>query len=99
MPSLRGDEREHAVRMNKPWDIRPLSPSGDPDSKELFAAIGQALSEWENVESSLAELFAVLVSSRTKSPSLWSPAIQAYGSVIAFKSRCAMLRAAADAYF
>lgn len=84
--------------MINPWDVRPQSDMGDRDSEVLFAAIGQALTEWENVESSLAELFAVFVSARGKS-TFWKPAILAYGTIISFKSRCDMLRAAGEAYF
>ena len=62
--------------MENPWDVRPKSEMGDRDPNVLFAAIGQALTEWENVESSLAELFAVFVSARGKS-TFWKPAIQA----------------------
>jgi hypothetical protein len=84
--------------MNQPWDIRPGARWADRDPKELFAAIGEALTEWENVEAALASLFAVFVSAR-KNASFWSPAIQAYGSIASFKSRCDMIRIAADAYF
>lgn len=84
--------------MKKPWDVRPTADTGDRDADVLFAAIGQALTEWETVESSLAELFAVFVSARGKSI-FWKPAIQAYGSIVSFKSRCEMLRVAAQAFF
>src|ERR1700730_9509767 len=84
--------------MIQPWDIRSGATWGDRDPKELFAAIGEALTEWENVEAALASLFAVFVSAR-KNASFWSPAIQAYGSIASFKSRCDMIRIAADAYF
>lgn len=81
-----------------PWEIRPSSPMGDRDPQILFAAIGASLTEWERIEASCAEIFAVLVSARGKS-TYWTPAIQAYGSIISFKSRCDMLRAAAKSFF
>ena len=93
---LCGKGGEGEGKVNNPWDVRPQPPMGDPDL--LFAAIGQAHTEWENVESSLAELFAVFVSARGRS-TFWKPAIQAYGSIISLKSRCDMLRVAGDAYF
>jgi hypothetical protein len=82
----------------KPWAIRPHAPRGDLEPKELFAAIGQALTEWEHIESSLAEIFAILVSAARKT-TFWAPAIQAYGTVISVRGRCDMVRVAADACF
>ena len=95
-PSTELLNRTHTVQ--NPWDIRPQALRGDREPKELFVAVGEALTEWENVESSLAQLFAVFVSARGKS-TFWKPAVQAYGSIASFKSRCEMVRVAADAFF
>jgi hypothetical protein len=84
--------------MTNPWDIPPRRAHGDIDENTLFAAIGRALTEWEQVEAACAEIFAVLVSVSRKS-SHQAPAIRAYGTVISFRSRCEMLQAAATAYF
>lgn len=94
MPKFKKAEPKPSV----PWAVRPKAPRGDDEPKELFAAIGAALTEWEQVESSLAEIFAVLVSAARKS-TFWSPAIQAYGTVISVRGRCDMVRVGADAYF
>jgi hypothetical protein len=82
----------------KPWDVRPQPLIGEREPQALFVAVGEALTEWENVETSLAKLFAVLVSARGKS-TFWLPAVQAYGSIASFKNRCDMIRVAGDAHF
>ena len=84
--------------MSNPWDIPPHPSNGDFDESALFASIGRALTEWEQVEAACAELFAVLVSVSQRSAQ-HAPAIRAYGTVISFKARCEMLKAAATAYF
>jgi hypothetical protein len=86
------------VELKNPWEVRPQAEFGDRDPNDLFVAIGKALTEWENVEWSLAELFAVVVSARSKSV-FWQPAVQAYGSIVSFNGRCEMLRVAGEAYF
>jgi hypothetical protein len=45
------------------WDTpkRVEDAEGDRDPKVLFSAVGEALTEWENVEAECAELFGVLV--------------------------------------
>jgi hypothetical protein len=80
------------------WDRPTVSPTGDFDEKFLFECVGRALSEWEQVESACAELFAAFVLSPKRKPYL-APAIRAYGTVVSFRGRADMLRAAAAAYF
>jgi hypothetical protein len=75
----------------KPWAVRAQASQGDREPNDLFAAIGASLTEWGLVESSLAEIFAILVSAARKS-AFWSPAIQAYGTVISVRGRCDMVR-------
>ena len=84
--------------MSNPWDIPPRRNHGDFNARDLFAAIGEALTEWEQVEAACARLFAVLVSVSRKS-TYHAPAIRAYGTVISYPGRCEMLKAAAEAYF
>lgn len=84
--------------MPNPWDVPPGRDHGDNSENALFSAIGMALTEWEQVEASCAELFAVLVSVSRKT-TYHAPAIRAYGTVVSYAGRCEMLRAAADAYF
>jgi len=42
----------------KPWDPPPHPKAGDATDETTFAAIGRALSAWENFEISMATLFA-----------------------------------------
>jgi hypothetical protein len=96
---LRSSQR--GARMSEsqnPWDI-PLRPlRGDINENMLFAEIGRALTEWEQVEAACAEIFAVLVSV-SRASTHQAPAIRAYGVVASHKTRCEMLKAAAAAYF
>jgi hypothetical protein len=87
--------------MPNPWDIpeRPKIPTKDPD--EIFRAVGGALSAWESVEHQIAMIFTLLVAENPPSPPLGdsSPAVRAYGSVVSFQARAAMVEAAARAFF
>lgn len=82
----------------KPWDIRDPSPFGDLEEDALFNAVGRALTVWEEVEAECARLFGVLVSSRQRRTHR-APAVRAFGSIVAARSRSAMLRLAAESYF
>jgi hypothetical protein len=84
--------------MANPWDIRPQSQMGDRNENDLLNAVGRALTEWENIESACARLFAVFVSPHQQRLHQ-APAIRAYGCVVSVKTRCEMLRVAAEAYF
>jgi hypothetical protein len=57
-----------------------------------------ALTSWEYVENSLANIFTLLVGAREISPPR-EPAARAYGAIASFKTRLDLLRAAAEAYF
>jgi hypothetical protein len=37
-------------RVPKPWEIAPRPAKGDDDQNKLFAAVGYALSRWEEFE-------------------------------------------------
>ena len=45
----------------KPWEDRPHPKRGDKRATTTYAAVGQALSQWEGLETKLAELFSQLV--------------------------------------
>jgi hypothetical protein len=79
--------------MPNPWDVPMFPDAGDESEDTLFASVGRALTGWEQFEQALARLFATLVGSRSYA------AIRAYGSVIAFRGRSEMVKAAASAYF
>jgi hypothetical protein len=64
----------------------------------IFSAVGQALTEWEQLENACAQLFAVLVSTNHKRAYL-APAIRAYGTITSAATRKEMLVNAGEAYF
>lgn len=82
----------------KPWDPRPVNPLGDSNQNVIFNAVGEALTEWEQLENACAQLFAVLVSANQKRAYL-APAIRAYGMVSGAGIRQQMLVSAAESYF
>jgi hypothetical protein len=84
--------------MKHPWDIRPPAEKGDSDDRLIFYAVGRALTEWEQVENTCAQLFAIFVSA-TYRQAYQAPAVRAYGCIVGVKSRSAMLREAGRAYF
>ena len=72
------------------WDVRPRAAKGDADPTSILHAVGAALTAWERLEISLAELFDALVDSGNRA------AHGAYTAVIVSSSRGEMLRAAID---
>lgn len=85
--------------MANPWDVQPLAGPGDQREETLYAAVGRALSRWEELEEDLADLFAGFVGSKERVHDSNNPACRAYGSIPNFNSRADMLSAAADAFF
>lgn len=70
------------------------------DFENLYRAVGEALSRWEEVENELAQLFSVFVGSNNfENYEAAIPAIRAYGSVVSFNGRADMMDAAAKGYF
>lgn len=83
------------TKSGQPWDVPKLPQKGDWNAERLYASIGRALSEWEELERGIASLFQSLLS-----PTLYAlPAQRAYGSIVTFRSRAEMVRAAGEAYF
>lgn len=82
----------------KPSSRRPVSPRGDAQDNIIFKAVGQALTEWEQLENACAQLFAVIVSTNRKRAYL-APAVRAYGTITSAATRKEMLVSAAKAYF
>jgi hypothetical protein len=71
---------------------------GDSDENSIFNAVGRALTEWEQVESACARLFALLVSANQRR-AYHAPAVRAYGCINSVATKCEMLRLAATPYF
>jgi hypothetical protein len=85
---------------NNPWDILPMPEKGDEKGETLFAAVGNALTRWEELEEELADIFAVFVGAPTLGLVLArEPAVRAYGSINNFYGRAEALEAAASSYF
>jgi hypothetical protein len=78
----------------KPWDIPPMPQKGDDDAQTLYVAIGLALTNWNNLEQRLSNVFACLLTGEEP-----LPAERAYGAVVTFAGRMEMIKAAAEAFF
>lgn len=79
----------------KPWDIPPLPNEGDEKDATTFEAAGRALSAWEAFELELSRTFGALIGANRG----LLPAIRAYGSVLTFRGRVDMVKAAAEVFF
>jgi hypothetical protein len=85
-------------KASKPWNSPSPLAGGDDKPEPLFTAVGKALSNWEHVENQLANLFVAFIGGKV-SRDKPSPSVRAYGAIVGFQSRLAMLEAAARAYF
>jgi hypothetical protein len=65
---------------------------GDPDPIAIYCEVGMALTQWELMESALADIFAFLVGG------VGDGAQRAYGSIAGFGMRKGMLREAHECY-
>src|SRR6266480_7590832 len=74
--------------MSDPWDIRPKAIKGDPAPDNIFHAVGVATTQWERLESVLAELFDLLLASGNRA------AFKIYRSAKTSNARQEMLGAA-----
>jgi hypothetical protein len=84
--------------MQNAWDIPPPPAEGDEFPHLIYEAVGRALSQWEELEQTLAALYAFFVSIGTQID-FDSPATRAYGTIVGFTGRKDMLDAAAKTYF
>ncbi len=82
-------------RQGKPWDRPPLPKKGDDDQNDTFRWVGRALTEWEEFEAYFGKIYGVFVGATEDA----DPALRSYGAVLTFRSRLAMVRAAAEAFF
>jgi len=81
--------------MPDPWDIPSIPAHGDKSATDLFAAIGRALSEWEELELYLARVYAMF---------LGVPPIKAieqpeYKNAPTFSMRAKVIEEAAERHF
>jgi hypothetical protein len=78
---------------NSHWDRPPSKPMGDREALSIYTAVGQALTNWETLESRFAELFSILVEGGT------SAAKRVYGAITTSHGRRVALQAAAEIFF
>jgi hypothetical protein len=85
----------------KPWEDRPHPKQGDKRASTTYEAVGRALTQWEYLETKLAELFSRLVGGEWPSvdDTPYHPADRAYGSVLGSAARLTMIEEAAKAHF
>jgi hypothetical protein len=78
-----------------PWDRPPSPTEADRDADILYAAVGRALSSWENIESELSHWYALLIGK------MWQHAAydEYYDKGRSGQARIAVLEAAAERYF
>jgi hypothetical protein len=82
-------------KMADPWERPPFPKKGNRSQRVLFSAMGAALNAWEEVEVSLAHLYAALVTGDRFDPT----ASHAYGVPLNFSTRYAGLQTAAQDHF
>ena len=75
------------------WDRPEAKETGDSQRDPLYRAVGKALSQWERAEEGFAELFRILIGSRSNA------AVRAYGSITNSAGRREALRSAAEVVF
>lgn len=81
---------------SQPWIIRPPAAKGDSDPNEIYANIGRALANWEELEARLAELFDCMVSGAEGDEESSRAGMAAFIAVPSSSSRHDMLAAAAQ---
>ena len=77
------------------WDRPPSAAQGDSDKKEIWAAVGRALTSWGEYENQLGRLFNVLLTADFPSPQ----ARRAFGAIRTFDGRLELLRGASEGFF
>ena len=81
---------------NEPWHPPEEYPTeGDADQDTTFLAVGRSLSYWEWFEAHLGLIFSRLIGA----PNKLDAANRAYGTVLTFRGRGDMIKAAAESYF
>jgi hypothetical protein len=78
-----------------PWDIPPFPEQGDPSADLTFAAVGRAMTEWEELELYLARLYAKF----RGIPPINAIAIPEYRDAANFHTRAKEIGNAATKYF
>src|SRR5205823_2483035 len=94
VPPLNPRDRKPKDKPSQPWARRPGPDKGDATTAEIYAAVGEALTNWETYDAALGKLYALLVD-----PVVLMPVAQrAYGAVRTYEARNDMVLAATEAY-
>lgn len=75
------------------WDRPERKPRGDGRDSTIYRAVGAALSQWEQLESTISDIFAALVESKSQAAS------RAYGNIASSVGRIQALDCAAEIFF
>ena len=81
--------------MPTPWDRPPFPKRGNLTQRALYEAIGRTLNAWEEIEISMAHLYAAFATGDRFDPA----ANHAYGVEANFNQRLAALQRVAEQYF
>jgi hypothetical protein len=87
------------TQLKKPFDRFEPSQVGEDTPDPLFLEIGRALTEWEKLESQLADIFELTTGAKPRPHWEASPAKRAYGTISSFNSRQKMVLEAAEVYW
>jgi hypothetical protein len=80
-------------KLTRAWD-QPKTPAvGDKDPRDTYAAVGSALTEWEQLEHHIGEIFVALVGTNS------NEARRAYSAVLTNGMRLKMVGGAGEAFF
>src|ERR1700680_2245928 len=79
----------------EPWDIPTFPAHGDANADSTYAAVGRAMSEWEQLELYLARLYAKFLGV----PPIEAIARPEYTRVAISRERARVIEDAARAYF
>ena len=77
------------------WDRPPFPQQGDADKKEIWTAVGAAISAWGEYEAALGRLFTIFIAGEFPSPQ----AKRAFGGIRTFDGRRELLRGVSEAFF
>jgi hypothetical protein len=84
------------------WDRPAISPKGDDAPQTLHEAVGYALSNWEEADQEMADLFLIFTceaGTQEVGRQVRNAVQRAYGSIISNSGRRSALEAAAEVYF
>lgn len=98
-PSKKSEPRPPTIFQQAYWDRPKPSQLGAQESRLLYQAVGEALSQWEHVDQELANLFIVFTCEPQTADITKHAIRRAYGSIISTAGRREAINVAAEVYF